>query len=183
MICRARSISLRPRFRFVATWRSPFTSRTNAGRIPTARSEVSLASAETESSEPRMASLSSTSPLMKSLNSMISSLSCLSRLESVSSTMFRLSIRSPITWSRSARVLVSDAVLCSSPLKLSPSPWKTEITSAESLLMSVGDSAWNNGLNPLNSTVRSSAGSVRSIGIVPSAGSRLRSPTPWVSWM
>jgi hypothetical protein len=32
--------------------------------------------------------------------------------------------------------------------------------------ISAGDSAWNSGLNPLNSTVRSSAGEVRDSGIV-----------------
>ena len=106
--------------------------------MPTTRSEVSLASAETESSEPRMASRSWVSPPMKFLNWMIRSLSSLSRPASVFSTELRLSISSPITWSRSARVLVSEAVLVSRALKLPPSPWNTEISSAESLLMSEG---------------------------------------------
>ncbi len=80
----------------------------------------------------------------------------------------------PMTLSRSARVLVSEAVLVSSWLKLPPSPWKTWMTSAESLLMSAGDSAANSGLKPLNSTVRSSAGWVRFSGIVAFSG---RAPT------
>ena len=49
--------------------------------------------------------------------------------------------------------------------------------------MSVGESAWNSGLKPLNSTVRSSAGVVRSTGIVASSGSRPVSPISWVSAM
>ena len=148
--------------------------------MPTVRSEVWLARAEMESREPRIASLSCTSPAMKFLNCTISELSSLSRPAIVPSTEFRLSMVAPITWSRSARVLVSEAVLCSSWLRLPPSPWKICTTSAESLLMSVGLSAANSGLNPLNSTVRSSAGWVRLIGIVAPAGIRSRLPTPWV---
>ncbi len=142
-----------------------------------------MASDEIESSDPRMASLSLTSPVMKFLNSMMSSLSCLSRPASVARTSLRLVIRSPMTLSRSASVLVMDAVFVSSAFRLPPSPWKTEITSAESLLMSEGDSAAKSGLKPLNSTVRSRAGWVRSIGMVESSGIRSRSPTPWVKVM
>ncbi len=120
---------------------------------------------------------------MKFLNSTISSLSCLSRLASVPSTTLRLSIVSPMTLSRSASVLVSEAVFCSSALRLPPSPWNTEITSAESRLMSAGERAWKSGLKPLKSTDRSSAGMVRSIGMVASAGIRSRSPTPCVNEM
>ena len=49
--------------------------------------------------------------------------------------------------------------------------------------MSAGVSAANSGLKPLNRTVRSSAGNVRSIGIVASSASIEVSPTPWVSEM
>ena len=49
--------------------------------------------------------------------------------------------------------------------------------------MSVGDSAWKSGLKPLKRTVRSSAGLVRSTGIVAPSGSRAVSPTSWVSEM
>ena len=90
---------------------------------------------------------------------------------------------SPMTWSRSARVLVSEAVLFSSSLRLPPSPWKIWTISPESLLMSAGLSAANSGLKPLNRTVRSRAGWVRLFGIVAFSRSRPRSPTPWVSWM
>ena len=39
--------------------------------------------------------------------------------------------------------------------------------------MSAGDSAWKSGLKPLNRTVRSRAGMVRSTGIVAPSGSRV----------
>ena len=49
--------------------------------------------------------------------------------------------------------------------------------------MSAGLSAWKSGLNPLNSTVRSSAGAVRAIGIVAPSASLLDEPTSWVRAM
>ena len=57
------------------------------------------------------------------------------------------------------------------------------MSSKESWLTSSGDSAWNNGLKPLKSTVRSSAGLVRESGIVDPAGSRAVSPTSCVREM
>jgi len=49
--------------------------------------------------------------------------------------------------------------------------------------MSAGESASNSGLKPLNSTVRSSAGRVRDMGIVAPGDSESGPPTPWVSAM
>ena len=66
---------------------------------------------------------------MKVRNEVISSVSSSSRLPIWTSTWLRLSIRSEITLSRSARVCVTDAVLWSSPSRVPPSPWKTRITS------------------------------------------------------
>jgi hypothetical protein len=49
--------------------------------------------------------------------------------------------------------------------------------------MSAGLSAWKSGLNPLKSTVRSSAGAVRAMGIVSPSDSLVDEPTSWVSAM
>ena len=50
--------------------------------------------------------------------------------------------------------------------------------------MSCGDSAWNSGLKPLNSTVRSSAGDVFATGMVsPLASSSPLSVPCWASEM
>ena len=49
--------------------------------------------------------------------------------------------------------------------------------------MSAGLSAWKSGLESLKSTVRSSAGAVREIGIVASSASCLVEPTSAVSAM
>ncbi len=78
---------------------------------------------------------------------------------------------SPITWSLPARVVVSEAVCASRLSTVPPSPCSTWMISWESVFTSSGDSAWNSGRNPLNSTVRSSAGLVRSSGITPPGGS------------
>ena len=97
------------------------------------------------------------------------------------STSFRLVIVCPITWSRSARVEVSEAVWASSWSMLPPSPCSTWMISPDSSLTSFGDNAANSGLNPLKRTSRSSAGWVRLTGIVPPARSGAAEPVPSVS--
>ena len=61
-----------------------------------------------------------------------------------------------------------------------PSPWRTEMICADSSLTSLGDSAANSGLKPLNSTVRSRAGRVRSFGIVWPSARVAALPGSWV---
>ena len=50
--------------------------------------------------------------------------------------------------------------------------------SNDSWLTSLGESAWNSGLKPLNSAVRSSAGLVRSSGICAPSGASALSVAP-----
>ncbi len=64
-----------------------------------------------------------------------------------------------------------------------PSPCSTLITSKANWFTSAGVSAVNSGLKPLNSTDRSSAGAVRSLGMTPFAFIRSPPPTPSVSAM
>ena len=87
----------------------------------------------------------------------------------------------PITWSRSARVEVSDAVWASSWSMLPPSPCSTWMISPESSLTSFGDSAAKSGLKPLKRASRSSAGWVRLTGMVAPAGIGAAEPVPSVS--
>ena len=54
-----------------------------------------------------------------------------------------------------------------------PWPWKIVMIDCAMLLTLSGSSARNSGRNPPINASRSSAGSVRSIGMVPPAGSRL----------
>ncbi len=79
---------------------------------------------------------------------------------------------SPISWSRLASVLVSDAVLASRLWMVPPSPCSVRTMFIESSLTVLGSSAEKSGLKPLNSTVRSRAGLVCVIGMVPSFFSR-----------
>ena len=85
----------------------------------------------------------------------------------------RLPITSPISWSRSASVLVSDAVLASSPCTVPPSPWSTWTRFMLSSLTCSGGSASKSGLKPSKSVVRSSDGEVWSTGSVAPASSRV----------
>ena len=73
----------------------------------------------------------------------------------------------PMTSSRSASVVVSDAVCASSELTFPASPCSVLMISMAKELTSLGFSAANSGLNPLKSTVRSSAGWVCRSGMVP----------------
>ena len=89
----------------------------------------------------------------------------------------------PMTSSRSARVEVSEAVLASSELMLPPSPCRTLMMLPDSSLTSLGDSAANSGLKPLNRTVRSRADWVWSRPIVAPSLRGVALPTSWVSAM
>ena len=83
------------------------------------------------------------------------------------STVSRLSMTWPMTASRFATVLVSDAVCVSRLSIVPPSPCKRlDRSPARTLLTSAGVSAWNSGRKPLNNAVRSTARApVREIGM------------------
>ena len=121
---------------------------------------------------------SAASPDTNACNWAIVSDSLSSRLFSVSRTLLRLVMTRPMTASRSASALVSDAVCPSRLATVPPSPWNTWMISYASLFTSSGDSAVNSGRNPLNSTVRSSAGLVCESGIVAPGDNRFMSPGP-----
>ena len=108
-------------------------------------------------SEAPMVSRSAARPDTNRWSWSMSSLSAASCSSTVPSTVLRLLIVRPMTSSRSARVEVRDAVLASSELMLPPSPCRTLMMLPDSSLTSLGDSAANSGLNPLNRTVRSRA--------------------------
>ena len=90
---------------------------------------------------------------------------------------------SPMSWSRSARALVNDAVWLIRPPIVPPSPWSTRTRFIERSLTSPGCSAWNSGWNPLNSSVRFRAGWVRDVGMVAPSGSLAAPGLPWSSAM
>jgi hypothetical protein len=114
---------------------------------------------------------SSASPLTRrcSVTRVVSS--CPERSPTTVRTWLRLVIISPITWSRSASVEVSRAVLDNRLSMVPPSPWKTEMIWPLSALTSCGSRNWNSGWKPLNSRVRSSAGVVWSRSKVYPTGS------------
>ena len=97
--------------------------------------------------------------------------SALPREVIVCSTELRLPITSSMTWSLVASDVVSEPTVATSAAMSGLSPWNTWMISLDSLLTSPGDSAWNSGWKPLNSSVRLSAGVVRASGIVPPGGS------------
>ena len=72
--------------------------------MPVTRSEVCTASAEIESSDPRIACRSSDSPETNTRSLISRSESSLSRLPMVTITWLRFVISEPITWSRLASV-------------------------------------------------------------------------------
>ena len=89
----------------------------------------------------------------------------------------------PMSWSRSASALVSDAVWVIRLPIVPPSPWSTLTRFSDSWLTSVGVSAWKSGWKPLNSSVRFSAGVVCETGMVPPSASRLAPGWPSSSAM
>lgn len=105
------------------------------------------------------------------------------RSSSVFSTELRLSITDPISSSRSASVVVSDAVCARRLFTVPPSPCRVLMISVASWLTSFGLSAANSGLKPFSSALRSSAGWVLDSGMVPPGRSRVLSPAPSVSAM
>ncbi len=92
-----------------------------------------------------------------------------------------MSITEPISLSRSASVVVSEAVWTSRLLTVPPSPCSVLMISVASWLTSCGLSAANSGLKPFSSALRSSAGCVCDSGMVASGFSRVPSPAPSVS--
>ena len=105
--------------------------------------------------------------VIQSLSWTTSCASWVCRSSTVLSIAERLSITCPMSSSRSASALVSEAVLLIRLPMVPPSPWSTLTRFIESWLTSLGVSAWNRGWNPLNSSVRFRAGVVRETGMVP----------------
>ena len=66
---------------------------------------------------------------------------------------------------------MNDPALLSSDTKVPPCPWNTVMIDCAMVLTFSGSSAWNTGRKPPMSASRSSAGSVRSNGMVAPAGS------------
>ena len=153
----------------------------SGGRAWLSSPAVSAASPLIEVSELPMATRSADSPETKRCSCTSSWSSWSSRASTVPSTVLRLLMVRPITASRSATDDVSEAVCASRLLMVPPSPCRTWMISPDSWLTSCGDSAANSGLNPLNSTVRSSAGWVRSIGMVAPGRSGSPAPAPCTS--
>jgi hypothetical protein len=153
------------------------------GRVTLSRSAVCAVSELMLVSEAPMALRSAERPEMNRWSWSISSLKAASWASTVPRTALRLVMVRPMTSSRSARVEVSDAVLASSELTLPPSPCRTLMISPDSSLTSLGDSAANSGLNPLNSTVRSSADWVWSSPMVAPSLSGAAPPTSCVRAM
>ena len=142
-------------------------SSLTAGRVSLTRPAVDSASPAMFVSDAPIASRSSASPLTNRCSSSSSVESWRSRSSTVSSTALRLSIVRPMTSSRSASVVVSDAVCDSSEFTFPASPCSVLMISMAKELTSSGFSAANSGLNPLKSTVRSRAGWVWRSGMVP----------------
>lgn len=160
--------------------RSPAMSSRSGGRASWRRPEVASVSPSMPASDAPIGLRSAERPE-------ISRCSCLrrpekraSRLSRVPSTVLRLSITDPISSSRSAIVVVSDAVCASRLLTVPPSPCRVLMISVASWLTSSGLSAANNGLNPPSRALRSSAGFVLASGITPPGSRRVPSPAPSV---
>ena len=106
-----------------------------------------------------------------------------SPLSSVSSTVERLVMTRPMTASRSASVLVSEAVRCIRLSTVPPSPCSVCTSSKATWLVDCGSSAWKSGRKPLNRTVRSRALRVWASGIVVPAAAGSGEPGPSVTAM
>ncbi|CFE47952.1 Uncharacterised protein [Mycobacterium tuberculosis] len=90
----------------------------------------------------------------------------------VASTVFKLLTTSPIAWSRSASVAVSEAVWSRMSLMVAPCPWNTVMIEEAMLLTLSGSNVWKSGRNPPSRASRSKAGWVCSSGIVAPGASR-----------
>ena len=149
------------------------TSLFTIGRPSRSRSATTTVRSEMLSSELPMVLRSRARSAIQRCSSVTRVLSSWCRWSTVSSVWVRLLTTWPISSSRSARLLVSEAVLDSSSSMVPPSPWSTCTRFMLSSLTCFGSSAWNSGWKPLNSVVRSSAGAVWATGMVAPASSRV----------
>ena len=149
------------------------TSLFTIGRPSRSRSATTTVRSEMLSSELPMVLRSRARSAIQRWSSLTSVFSSWCRWSTVSRVWVRLLTTWPISSSRSARLLVSEAVLDSSSWMVPPSPCRTCTRFMLSSLTCFGSSAWNSGWKPLNSVVRSSAGVVWPTGMVAPASSRV----------